>query len=240
MNNTLCKECYFAQPAHDSNACSFGIPDLIRDCHKVEVQDNYYKLQNYQCRYGFSKKIYQENIDKFIDIDLIEYIKQQNIVKYSLAIIIKEYTPQDVLFLLNKLSIKPYYITIVCYKDGNLFHKQFGQKDQQIKYKVHNFLEQIPPSQALHIALETNKNKIGNLLWILTEESLKYCIENDSIQNINYIINAKQKPAHYYRCNNINSLFDGIFINTDNYWNLSRTGDYTIEDNDKTLIVSYD
>ena len=98
----------------------------------------------------------------------------------------------------------------------------------------------MPAAQALHVALETNKNKVGNLMWILNASSLQVCIDNDSIQNINYLINVTQQPAHYYQSKNIDSSFDGIFINTNNYWALSRTQDYTIEKNNQTLVVEYD
>lgn len=240
MSNTLCENCLFARPIDSDKPCVFDIPDLIKDRCEVENNNNYYKLLNYNCRYGISKKIYQENIDKFHDIQPIEFVKQQNIVKYSLALIIKNDSSDNILDLLRSLSIKPSYITAICYANGNILHHKLLEQSPYIHYKVHNFLENIPPAQALHVALETNKNKIGNLMWILDEQSLKICIENDSIQNINYLINVTQQPAHYYQSKHILSSFEGIFINSNNYWTLSRTKDYTIEKNDQTLVVNYD
>lgn len=240
MSNTLCENCLFAKTATSDQPCVFGIPELIRETYSVENHNNYYKLINYNCRYGLSQKTYQENIDKFTGIDLIEYIKQQNIVKYSLSIVIQNDEAGDTFDLLNSLSIKPHYITAICYHNGGLLHNLLSKQDPYIPYKVHNFLEDMPAAQALHVALETNKNKVGNLMWILNDKSLRLCIENDSIQNINYLINVTQQPAHYYQSKNIDSSFDGIFINTNNYWALSRTKDYTIEKNDQTLVVEYD
>lgn len=240
MSNTICENCYFAQKANSDVPCFFGIPELIKNNYTTEVYNDYLKIQNYNCRYGFSKKTYQENIDKFHTIDMVEYIKQNNIVRYALALIVKD-NVLSVVEKIDKLSIKPYYITIVCYnKDGKILHDALLNREPYIHYKVHNFLENIPSPQALHVALETNKTKIGNLLWILTEDGLDNCVYNDSIQNINYNINVLQNPAHYYKCSSIDSQFDGIFINTNNYWNLSRTHNYEIENNSNILISYYD
>jgi hypothetical protein len=241
MSNTICEKCLFAQNISNPMPCSFSIPSLIKDIHNIVEKNNYFVINNYTCRYGFSKNIYQENIDKFNDTDMMEYVKQQNIVKYSLALITSNITFKDTIENLNALSIKPEYITIICYGNGYDIHEMLQQKlPKFIKYKVQSFLENIPSPKALHVALETNKNKTGNLLWILDDESIAYVSKYDSIQNINYMINVEQKSAHYYRCNKIDSSFNGIFINTDNYWALSKTQDYTIENNQNTLVINYD
>jgi hypothetical protein len=77
-------------------------------------------------------------------------------------------------------------------------------------------------------------------LWILTETGLERCIAKDSIQNINYIINVEQKPTHYYKSLNIDSQLDGIFINSHNYWSLSKTINHEIENSEYTTIQYYD
>jgi len=240
MSNTLCEQCFFAKETNSDKPCLFNIPDIIKDYHQIEKVNNYYKLVSYNCRYGFSKKTYHENIDKFNEINITEYIKQQNIVKYSLVIIAQNNDHSKIIESLNKLSIKPFYITIICYNNGVPLHSKLLEQTPYIPYKVHTFLDKIPAPQALHIALETNKNKVGDLLWILHDSSLESCVDNDSIQNINYIINVEQRPAHYYKNKKLASSFDGIFINTNNYWTLSRTENYTIEHNNQTLIVEYD
>ena len=241
MSNTLCEQCYFSKTVDSNESCVFDIPNLIKQYHSVENINNYYKLVNYNCRYGISSKTYQENIDKFDGIDLIEYIKQQNIVRYSLAIIANDKDSDNIISLLSSLSIKPSYLTIICHQSKiNSLHTTLLNQQPYVPYKIHNFLETIPAPQALHIALETNKTKLGDLLWILTQNSLETCVKKDSIQQINYLINVEQRPAHYYKSSTISSSFDGIFINTNNYWALSRTDDYTIEQNTETLVITYD
>lgn len=242
MKNTICQQCYFADTASSAQPCVFDIPDIIKKTHEVEIKNDYYLLHNYSCRYGFGKNAYNENIDKFVNIDLIEYIKQQNIVSYSLALVLnKDEDYSNAINYINKLSIKPYYLTIICYNSGQDIHQLLRNNlSTYIKYKVHSFLDDTPLPQCLHIALETNKNNIGNLLWILNYQDLIRCVDNDSIQNINYLINVTQVPAHYYMLSSNDSNFSGIFINNDNYWSLSRTLDYTIENNDNTLVVAYD
>lgn len=242
MNNTICSGCYFAQDITSETPCLFDIPNIVKEYKTVDTRNNYYTIQDYTCRYGFSKKTYNENIDKFNNIDMVKYVKEQNIVKYSLAIILdKEYDYNDLIDKINKLSIKPQYLTIICFDKGSQLYRllQSGL-EPYIEHKVHNFLDNITGPQALHVALETNKSKIGNLMWILHGSHINRVIEHDSIQNINYIINVEQRPAHYYKASYIDSNFNGIFINTNNYWTLSRTADYTIESNSNTLIINYD
>lgn len=240
MKNTLCERCYFSQKTSSNEPCVFNIPNLVKDYHSVTIDQEYYKIHNYNCRYGFSKKIYEENIDKFHNIDMIDYVKTNNIVKYSLSLIVKNYNPEKIYQKIHSLSILPFYITVICYEKAEALHKILQSANNYIPYKIHKFLEDMPPAQALHVALETNKNKIGNLMWILDENGLDYIIQKDSIQNINYTINVTQQPAHYYFSNQLNSQFNGIFINANNYWNLSRTVNYEIENNEHTIIVSYD
>lgn len=242
MNNTVCAGCYFAQEISSTTPCMFDIPNIVKEHKTLDTRNNYYIIKNYSCRYGFAKKTYDENIDKFNSIDMIKYVKEQNIVKYSLVLIIDKPENYDELInKINKLSIKPHYITIICFDGGSKLYQliQSGL-DPYVEHKVHNFLNNISGPQALHVALETNKSKIGNLMWILNASDMEQAVEHDSIQNINYIINVEQNPAHYYKSSYIDSNFSGIFINTNNYWTLSRTVDYTIEYNSNTLVINYD
>jgi len=242
MNNTICAGCYFAQDINSEKPCSFDIPNIVKEHKTIETRNNHYVIKDYSCRYGFSRKTYSENIDKFNNIDMITYVKEQNIVKYSLALILdKEFDCNQLVDAINKLSIKPQYISIICFDKGSqLYQLLQSGLEPYIEHKVHNFLDNVSGPQALHVALETNKSKIGNLMWILNADDMNQILKDDSIQNINYIINVEQKPAHYYKSSRINSNFSGIFINTNNYWVLSKTADYTIEYNSNTLIINYD
>lgn len=242
MNNTVCSGCYFAQEINSATPCVFDIPNIVKEYKTIDTRNNYYVIKNYSCRYGFSKKTYSENIDKFTDIDIIEYVKKQNIVKYSLALILdKKQNCKNLIDKINSLSIKPQYLTIICYDKGQELHQLLqSELKPYIEHKVHNFLDDISGPRALHVALETNKSKIGNLMWILKSSDMEQVLKDDSIQNINYIINVEQKPAHYYKSSHIDSNFSGIFINTNNYWTLSKTIDYTIEYNSNTLVINYD
>ena len=240
MKNTLCRDCYFAKKTTSNDkACFFDIPAIVKDIHNIHIDNEFNVIENYQCRYGMSNKIYKENIDKFHSVDLIEYIKQQNTIRYSVAVILDKSPDIDLLINnLNNLSIKPYYITIVCYNNTENLTKKINKLG--IKYKIHKFLEDIAGPQALHIALETNKQNIQNVLWILTETGLDHVVKNDSIQEINYLVNVEQKSIHYYKCSNIDSNIDGVFIGTDNYKLFSKTIDYTIEQNTNILFDYYD
>lgn len=242
MKDTICQNCYFAKPIDSAKPCEFDIPDIIKQDKIIESRENYFVIKNYACRYGFSKKIYEENIDKLSNKNMIDYIKEQNIVKYSLALVLeKNANHEQIIKNINRLSIKPNYITVICYEKGNHINQLLqSYLSEQIPYKVHNFLEDIGGPQALHIAMETNKSKAGNLMWILNKDLLEDVLSNDSIQNINYAINVEQKSAHYYKYSKIESNFYGIFININNYSALSKTLDYSIENNQNILYITYD
>jgi hypothetical protein len=241
--NTLCHKCFFAQTYDSGKACFFNIPDIVKDTHKVEVHDNYYKIKNYICKYGIDKKIYDENIEKFYDLDIVEYVKAKNIVSYSLSLICHDSSASNVLENINSLSIKPNFIFVICNNSSiskNLSNK-LSQNSPYIKFKVHDFLDkEMMPERCLHVALETNKNNMGNMMWIIDNKDFDVFITNDSIQNINYMINVEQKPAHYYKHSTINSQFSGIFINSNNYWALSKNTKYEIENNEHTIVLNYD
>lgn len=240
MKNTLCQNCIFSKNVNSDNPCVFDIPNLIKENFSVLENNGYYQIINYGCRYGFGKKTYEENIDKLHNLDMKEYVKNNNIVKYSLALCVEGDNSKILVDNLNKLSIKPSYVTIICNNNGQTLAQTLKNTNYNIPYKIHNFLEYTSFPKSLHIALETNKNKIKNLLWILQEKDLDYVVNNDSIQNINYLINVAQPPSHYYKCKTIDSQFGGIFINSNNYWTLSRTENYEIENNENTLVVFYD
>jgi hypothetical protein len=241
MNNTLCKKCIFAESMDSDNPCSFDIPSIIQKSGRLENEDGFYKINNYTCRYGFSKEIYEKNIDKFSNIDMIEYVKTQNIVKYSMILLISNTSyNSEIIKKISTISILPEYITIICYQDGGLIQHDMLRYNPAIKYKIHNFLETVSYEKAIHIALETNKNKLSNLIWIIKDTSVSTYIENDSIQNINYLINVMQNPAFYYKSSKLNSQLDGVFINTDNYDTLSSNIEYKIYDDEKIIAEFYD
>lgn len=242
MKDTVCNKCYFAKPIGSSKPCEFDIPNIIKESKTIESNQDYFIIKNYVCRYGFSKKVYEENIDKLSHLNMIEYIKEQNIVKYSLVLVLEKNTDYKIIVdHINNLSIKPHYITIICYEEGSYINKYLQLNlSKHIQYKIHNFLENITGAHAFHIAMETNKSKIGNLIWILDKNLLEHVVANDSIQQINYLINVEQKPAHYYKCSKIDSNFYGIFININNYLSLSKTLDYSIENNNNILYINYD
>jgi hypothetical protein len=243
MNKTICSKCYFSKKT-DDGGCLFGIPEIIKNSHSIEIEDDYFVLKNYSCRYGFSKTIYQENIEKFHGIDLIEYIKQKNIISYSLVFIIKTLKPQKIIDKINKLSILPSNIFIICYKDSDItiqLNKLLTNNIPYIKYKIFTFLDNsISEEHAIHSSLETNKDKIYPFIWILNDEDIDKCIKNDSIQNINYMLNVEQKPAHCYTNKFLNSNFFGLFINNENYWLLSQNEKHKIEYDENTIEINYD
>ena len=62
MISTKCSECMFASPIPDSfsNSCSKNIIDHISSIKKITKDSNNFNIiENYACRYGFSKKIYE-------------------------------------------------------------------------------------------------------------------------------------------------------------------------------------
>jgi hypothetical protein len=241
MKNTICEKCQFSNTADSEKPCVYDIPNLIKDIHKVDIVNNYYQLNNYQCRYGFSKETYNANIDQLQNIDIQEYIRFNSQIQYSLWILLENNTDyKKLLKKINNLPIIPHYLFFICYDNGFALSNLLSNNKPYINFKIGHFLQDITQPQALHILFETNKNKAGAYMWILNEQDLYEYEINESILNINFMINVEQKPAHYYKYKNIDSNLNGIFIHTNNYYHLSKSVNYTINKQEDTLVLNYE
>ena len=252
MISTKCKECIYSDKISSNKPCSLNIIESIKASKKINVIDEYNVIENYQCRYGFSKKIYDENKQNIKDIDLINYIKHKNLIKYYLVIDFisdKNYCPNTLYESINALSIKPEYISILIQQSNpqklidncNLF------LDKSLKWKIHNFLdEDMGIDNAIKVALDTNKVlEKTQFLWINSASDMRYIIENNAIEKINFIANILQPTCNFIRSSVLTSDYpNNLFLSKQTYSHIVKQIDSNLTKGilslKDTTIVNYD
>jgi hypothetical protein len=219
--NTGCKKCYFAKPATSDNPCSFFIVDAIKDIKTVSVVDDFYYIKDYQCRYGVSTDTVENKLTEF-DIDITEYVKQQAAIKYTLYVKILDPTQlEQTCDNILRLSILPQSLNIVVDNSDNIVStKQLLEdrfRDSAFKWKLHNFLEDQSDENQLHTSLCTDKNlTLSHYLWITNDKILSKHLDEDSINNLNYILNINQPKLALLTSKLSDKYFYGLFISLNN------------------------
>jgi hypothetical protein len=161
MINTTCCGCLFANT--NNKQCYFDIPDLIKETKKIIEKPEGLYIEEYGCRYCFSKKTYEEN-EELQQVDIVQYVLASAKIKYYLIINLKHHKDElaNLCDILSKLDIKPKYISfinkdtqkaraIADYLKDNLY--------AEAKWKLHNFVQDDPLQECITIALDTNMGK---------------------------------------------------------------------------------
>jgi len=87
MINTKCQQCMFSAPADTSNSCSKNIIEQIQSIKTItQDSDNYNIIENYACRYGFSKHIYEQNKDTWDSEYFNKRLSENSQIRYYLLI----------------------------------------------------------------------------------------------------------------------------------------------------------
>lgn len=218
MLHTNCLKCYFSDRIDSETPCQFHIPEAIKNIKKIDIVDGFNYIHDYTCRYGVSREIVNNKIKEH-DIDIFEYAKHQAALKYILYIKFTKYNFVEVCNKIKQLSIVPQFVHLAFdtdYKFQNinkLAEEQFV--DCTFKWKLHRFIEAQPDNKQLHISLSTNQ-PISKYIWILKDFMLDRCIENDSINQINYIMNIEQPPLAIMHNKTESSYFYGLFMTLEN------------------------
>ena len=221
-SNTNCKVCCFSDVASSTTPCQLHIIDQVKNTKDIIVKDDYYYINNYRCKYGFSKEQLDKHPELFKDIDLIDYIKTKQLVSYYLIIDYRSSNTsiEDIANYINKLEIKPKFISILLYETElapivNILNEKL---DKSLKWKTHNFLtKDTSLGLAIKTTLDTSKIlKESNYLWIVDSADLKRIADGNSILDINRIINIDQPLCNALKCENIEPI-SGLFINTQTY-----------------------
>lgn len=249
MINTNCKECMFADIVSSTKPCKFDIIESIKDIKNIKEQNEYYVIENYQCRYCFSKKIKEKNEETLKNIDIVNEIKSRNLIQYTMVVdsrINNNY--ESIVSEINKLTIKPKYLLFLSHSTTSKEIKKIESNiSEKIKWKVQNFFQNdIDRNSAIRIAADTNKDieKIP-FFWIVNPDHLPYLNDSKSTEKINYIVNVEQPVCNFIRSKEyLENNFHNIFMSYQTYNHIVKNINSSLEDGinslENTTVVYYD
>lgn len=241
MINTNCSQCIFSNPVNSDVTCRFNIPSSLKDQKKITEKEGYNYIENYQCKYCFSKDILNSNKHVLEGMDLEEEIKTRNLIKYSLVVDLKDYTTtQFAIQQINSFQIFPKYLLMLFYSDKMKENIEIIKKNlnEKIKWKAHNFLDgDINHNQALKTGTDTNKDiSTCPFLWIVKAESLQRLNQTNAIGKINYIVNVEQPVCNFIRSSiNTENNFHNMFMNYGTYHHITKNIKPSLEEGIATL-----
>lgn len=224
MINTKCKECMFARPntQPDSITCDKNIIEKIQSIKTIiQDSDNYNVIENYACRYGFSKQIYTEHRDKWDPVDFEQRLLANSHINYYLLLDCYDDVPDldTIIQAIPRLSIAPKAVSFMFrklnYRPFNNTHQDFLLSNyQNIYWKAHNFLEELSLEQSIDHILSTNARNNNTVIFLVYNskdlESL-----NQDITTINNHMILYQSPMIAMIDDN-NSLYR-LAMSFDNY-----------------------
>jgi len=221
MLNTKCEKCLFANPVSDTSLsqCSQNIIDQIKSHKTILQEDNFNVIQEYACRYGFAKEVYDQNKENLKDINLLDHINQNAQIKYYLLLDIQPETNiSDVMDTINNIACPPQFISLM-FRSPDI--RKFSKEDQsilnnksQIEWKCHNFTHYLDLQEGIDHILSTNMGNSKSSHFLVYSPSEMDTLSEDIIK-INETIVLYQKPQ-IAMLKNKNSLY-GLFISFENY-----------------------
>ena len=233
MLNTKCERCLFANPVSDTSSaqCSQNIIDQIKSYKTITQENDFNIIQEYACRYGFAKEVYEQNKENFKDVDLLDHINKNTQIKYYLLLDIdKNYEIDSLIDKLNNLNIKPQFVSVM-FREPKV--RRFLEKDKEafvskslIPWKCHNFIESNGLQQSIDHILSTNMQN-SKSLHFLVYNSLDLDQLQKDILAINNNLILYQKP-NIAMMKNLNTLY-GLFMSFENYKVAKSFGDDILE-----------
>jgi len=233
MLNTKCERCLFANPISDtsSDQCSQNIIDQIRSYKTITQENDFNIIQEYACRYGFAKDVYEQNKENLKDVNLLEQINKNTQIKYYLLLDIdKECETDSLIDKLNNLDVKPQFVSVM-FREPKV--RRFIEKDKEafvakslIPWKCHNFIESNGLQQSIDHILSTNMQN-SKSLHFLVYNSLDLDQLQKDVLAINNNLILYQKP-NIAMMKNLNTLY-GLFMSFENYKVAKSFGDDILE-----------
>jgi hypothetical protein len=246
--NTLCEQCYFADTAESEYGCKFGIPLALKDNREITVHNGYYKIHDYVCRYGVSKTVAETKL-KDLTTDIEEYAKSRIVPNYLLYITLSESDNFNLLCdNIDKLSIQPKALSIVFPITYDVQSVQLicqNRFDKRFNWKLHMPIVMSSRYETVYSLLSTD-TRLGNTvdyIFFLDSVGLTDAIQNDTMNQLNYMINVEQPGFGGFMKSQSNDYFNGLFITANNYKNLSIVNRDIVEEmfsNFKDNINYYD
>jgi hypothetical protein len=179
MKDTNCKNCIFSSPAAQDHEpkCEFGIVDKIKNIKEkdISIEHGYYKINNYLCRYGFSKSAYDSNQEHIKGMDLKNKLLERLKLRYYLVVDARGVSFDN--SLINKINTEdgcPGYLSIIVDNDEDA--KKYidlieSDANRKYGYKIHCIFEKGEIGQVLNMILDTNMRRNNTqYFWIFTNQ----------------------------------------------------------------------
>lgn len=203
MINTKCKECMFAYSAEeksDGPICSKNIIEQIKNSKNVIQEDGFNIIENYACRYGFSKEIYEQHKDKWEPQDFENRMIENSKIRYYLLLDCydSDLNLKDIIEKIPQLKIPPKSVSFMFrsldFRPFNQEHQDFLLSNyKDIRWKAHNFLEDTTLESGIDHILSTNaKNNNTSVFLVYNAKDLQ-SLDRD-VHTINENIILYQSP----------------------------------------------
>jgi hypothetical protein len=181
--------------------CSKNIIEQIKNLKKITQEDGFNIIENYACRYGFSKDIYEKHKDNWDPQDFENRLQENSKIRYYL--LLDCYDPDlnfnDIIQKIPQLNIPPKSVSFMF---RSLNFRPFIQEHQDfllsnykdIRWKAHNFLEEMPLEGGIDHILSTNaKNNNTSIFLVYNAKDIQF-LDND-IRTINDNMILYQSPT---------------------------------------------
>jgi len=225
---------FAASNHHETNLpCSRNIIEQIKPIKNITQDINGFNIiENYACRYGFSKQVYEQNRE-LLSEDFEERLAENSKVRYYLLLDCSDSTVDfdKVLDSIKTLDIPPKAISFM-FRD--LSHRPFNNKHQDLllsnyydmHWKVHNFVENIELEKGIDHILSTNaKNNNTSIFLVYNAKDLDSL--SVDIKTVNNHIVLYQSPMIAMIDSNNNSLYR-LAMSFENYKVAKSLGDQLI------------
>lgn len=250
MKKTSCKKCLFSKPASDSNPCEHGVIQHLLDTQNktLNIVEDYYQIEDYECKMGFSR----ETMDLNKDLITIEDIKQsviRNSVKIYLILDISTTTPENIATHCKHIDDNHdlvRFVSFCMFSDDSQVNKEKidiirSSLKSDIPWKVHVLIENVPYEKALHPIISSNKNSNGSQFLLIYDIEKTSELKRD-LNEINTICTIEQRDFHVMQKTGCDNCLNGLLISFNNYFTAKRVSDNildTIKDSKEIIIYRY-
>lgn len=189
MINTKCSECMFAHSVTEDTTnlgCSKKIIHHIQNIKNITQDSNGFNvIENYACRFGFSKQIYEANQDQLSAIDFEARLLENSTIRYYLLLdCIENINFDHIINILPNLPVSPKAVSFMfrslSYRPFNNQHQKYLVSNyKNISWKAHNFIEDTDLEFAIDHILSTNAKLNQTSYFLVYNASNIDRIQND-------------------------------------------------------------
>lgn len=221
IQNTNCNKCLFSNKVSSGNPCEHGVIKHLEGKKRIKIVDDFYVIEEYSCKLGFSKEIYEANKDSITIDEIKKEVVSRSYVKYYLIIDITNSDIEQITQVcdtVKTMDIKPSFVSFILFPSPNNKEKIEKLKqaiNSKFEWKAHSFIQSISLDDAIHMILDTNFKK-NDSSFILLYDVNNIRELNEDVNELNNDIMIDQKPHHYARKNGSSGL-NGLFLHFDNY-----------------------